>query len=338
MAPWLLRFARRCNERDHLRGRAVLGRLAGRCFELLEEMAGDGIDVHARDLQLLVAAQEPGNAQTFLSRLAPLSALGFEIPAGLLSGSELRSLEPVLSSSVRAGFVLEQHSVVDPLPLVEALRDRLLELGVGIVEGAEVRDAEIDGPRVMALRASSGVYRCAAVVLAAGAWLAGLARLFGKPLPVEAGKGYSFSVRPRRMPHHALLLLEPHVGCSPLGERLRIAGTMELSGVNGRVARRRIESIIDGAGQMLEPSPVLDEDSVWCGLRPIAPDGLPIIDRHPRLENVFIAGAYSMLGMTLAAPAAERLAAFVLSGRRPPELDPFRATRFGLAATLRHAR
>ena len=40
-----------------------------------------------------------------------------------------------------------------------------------------------------------------------------------------------------------------------------------------------------------------DEDTVWCGLRPIAPDGLPIIDRHPTIANVFFAGAYSMLGI-----------------------------------------
>jgi D-amino-acid dehydrogenase len=175
------------------------------------------------------------------------------------------------------------------------------------------------------------------VVLAPGAWLASLARVFGARLPVEAGKGYSFEVRPRHMPRHALLLLEPHVGCSPFGERLRIAGTMEFSGVDTRLDRRRIQSIVDSAGEMIGSWRSLDEDSIWCGLRPIAPDGLPIIDRHPHLRNVFFAGAYSMLGMTLAAPASESLARFVLTGERPAELEPFRATRFGLAATLQRA-
>ena len=66
----------------------------------------------------------------------------------------------------------------------------------------------------------------------------------------------------------------------------------------------------------------------WSGMLDISPDGLPIIDRHPVLANVFFAGGYSMLGMTLAAPAAEKLAEFVMTNRRPPELAPFRATRF----------
>jgi D-amino-acid dehydrogenase len=335
MVPWLLRFARRCNEVDNRTGRVVLGALGKRSAELLEEMAADGVDVELHGAPLLVAAKDGALAQSFLARLEPLSRLGFRIPAAVLGQEEVRSIEPVLSDAVRAGFVIEQHCAVEPLALLIALRDRLTQLGVEIVEGAEVRDFDAEGSRVVALRTSAGRYRCECVVLAPGAWLAPLARVFGTRLPVEAGKGYSFEARPQQMPRHALLLLEPHVGCSPLGERLRIAGTMEFSGVNGRLDRRRINSIIRGAAGLIDGWEGVDEDSLWSGLRPIAPDGLPIIDRHPRLGNVFFAGAYSTLGMTLAAPAAQSLASFVLTGARPAELEPFGATRFGAAAMLR---
>jgi D-amino-acid dehydrogenase len=220
--------------------------------------------------------------------------------------------------------------------MVERLRDRLVGLGVAILDGTELRDVDIQGSRVVALRTSSGRHHCESVVLAPGAWLGSLGRQFGVRLPVQAGKGYSFEVLPRRMPRHALLLLEPHVGCSPFGARLRIAGTMEFSGINDWIDQRRIESIIRGTRQMLDAWTEFDPDSVWCGLRPIAPDGLPIIDRHPRLGNVFFAGAYSMLGMTLAAPAAQALASFVLTKERPAVLSPFRATRFrGVSAARR---
>lgn len=329
MVPWLVRFARRCNERDHVRGRIALAALGERSVELLEAMVADGVDARLHRMPLLLAATEPSNAQAFLAQLEPLKPFGFRIPSELISREEIQALEPVLSTAVRAGFVLEQHCVVEPEALLGALRDRLVELGVEISEGSEVRDIDVDRSRLVALRTSSGTYRCDRAVLAPGAWLAPLGRVFGHRLPVEAGKGYSFEVRPGEMPRHALLLLEPHVGCSPVGERLRIAGTMEFSGINGRLDRRRVGSIVAGAREMLGDLPEPDEDSLWCGLRPIAPDGLPIIDRHARLDNVFVAGAYSMLGMTLAAPAAQSLARFVLTGSRPPELEPFRATRFG---------
>ena len=331
MLPWLVGFARRCNEADYAKGRLALGTLAARSVELLEGMASDGVDVELQHAPLLLAAKDPRLAQTFLQALRPLSRLGFRVPTHLLGQDELRSLEPALTGAVRGGFLIEPHCAVEPQRLLAGLARRLAELGVEIHEGTEVRDVELENGRLISLQTSAGRYRCDQVVLAPGAWLGPLARLVGARLPVQGGKGYSFEVRPHRMPRRPLLLLDPHVGCSPFGDRLRIAGTMEFSGLNARADLRRVRSIADGARTMIEGWDSLDRDSVWCGLRPIAPDGLPVIDRHPRIGNVFFAGAYSMLGVTLATPAAEKLAAFVLTGRRPPELEPFGAARFRFA-------
>jgi D-amino-acid dehydrogenase len=329
MLPWLARFAARCNEADHTAGRIALVALAERSVGLLEEMAADGIPIELDRRPLLVAAREAEPAKAVLARLGPVAEIGFRIPDRLLSRDELLDLEPALSDGVGAGFVIEPHCTVDPAAVVQGLRARLVELGVEIHEGTELHDAELAGARVAALCTSSGRQECECVVVAAGAWLGPVGRLFGLRLPVQAGKGYSFAVRPRVMPRHALLLLEPHVGCSPFEDRLRIAGTMEFSGINARIDGRRVESIIRGAQSMLGEWPDLDRDTIWSGLRPIAPDGLPIIDRHPRLRNVFFAGAYSMLGMTLAAPSAEAVASFVLTGERPAVLAPFQVGRFG---------
>ena len=177
MVPWLLRFAMRCNERDHAGGRVVLARLGQRCFGLLEEMVADEIDVELHRSGLLVAAHAGDQAEKFLSRLEPLSHLGFQIPRALLDGEQVRSLEPVLTDAVHAGFVIEQHCHVEPLALIGALRDRLVELGVSISEGTEVREVDLEGSRLVALRTSTGRYRCVCAILAPGAWLASLARV-----------------------------------------------------------------------------------------------------------------------------------------------------------------
>ncbi len=328
MLPWLVRFAARCNRADYRTGRIALGALAERSIPLLEEMGADGIAIELQRKPLLVAASQPGPAQRFLAQLEPIVALGFNVPDRLMARDELLAVEPALSEAVNTGFVIEPHCTVNPGSVVDGLKEKLRELEVEIHEGVELQDADLDGSRVIGLRTSDRSYPCESVVLAAGAWLEPVSRLFGWRLPIQAGKGYSFAVRPRKMPRHALLLPEPHVGCSPFGDWLRIAGTMEFSGINSRIDRRRVESIMHGAKRMLGPWRDLDADSIWSGLRPIAPDGLPIIDCHPRLSNVYFAGAYSMLGMTLAAPAAEALASFVQTGRRPAVLSPFQATRF----------
>jgi D-amino-acid dehydrogenase len=81
----------------------------------------------------------------------------------------------------------------------------------------------------------------------------------------------------------------------------------------------------------LHPEPPRD---LWTGMRPIAPDGLPIVDRAPGLSNTYLATAYSMLGMTVAAPAAEALTELVLTGRRRTCSEPFAATRCSGACPL----
>lgn len=291
MLPWLARVARHCNRRDHESGTRTLAQLGRRSFELMEQFADDGVQFDLQRRGLVVAAQEPAAAQRFLDGLEPLRALGFRIPERVLQTDELHELEPTLGDAVQAGFLVEEHWHVLPASFMRGLTARLRDMDVRIEEGAEVLELAGDGDRVRELRTAAGSFGADAVVLAAGSWSPALARGRRLRLPVEAGKGYSFELWPHTVPRHALLLLEPHVGCSPHGDRLRIAGTMEFSGVNRRIDERRVASIMRGVRSMLRDLGSGGPENVWSGMRPIAPDGLPIIDRAPRHENLYLATA-----------------------------------------------
>ncbi len=328
MAGWLARFARRCNERDHRSGLQALAGLGARTFAMLEELEADGVDFEVHRLGLVFAGREGGTVRAFLRNLEPMRELGYDIPREVLDGDAVRDLEPGLSRSVSAGIVIGEHWHVRPESLTRGLAYALRGDGVEIEEGAEVVDFERVGPAVTAVRTVVGRHEADAVVLAAGAWTPRLTRMLGMRLPVEAGKGYSFSVAPSVMPRHALLLAEPHLGCSPMEAELRIAGTMEFSGVNLRIDRRRIDAMVRGARSMLQPFDGDARTDEWVGMRPIAPDGLPVIDRAAPYRNVYLATGYSMLGMTLSGPAGELLAEMIVSGLRPQGLEPFSIARF----------
>ena len=154
---------------------------------------------------------------------------------------------------------------------------------------------------------------------------------------MQAGKGYSFSIRPTIMPSHAILLVDVHVGCTPFTDRMRIGGTMEFSGINSRLDRRRIDSIVLGARESFAPWQTPQIEDEWAGMRPIAADGLPVIDRVDRYSNMFIATGYSMQGVTLAPTAGRALAEMVATGRRPEMLEPFRLDRFARSPLVRMA-
>jgi D-amino-acid dehydrogenase len=201
-------------------------------------------------------------------------------------------------------------------------------LGVEVVEGAEVVDFLLDGGRLTGVRTAAGDHEADDFVIAAGSWTSGLLGQLGIGLPVQAGKGYSFMVAPSVVPHHAILLADVHVGCTPFGEQMRIGGTMEFSGVNLHLDRHRIDHTIAGARTSFREWLRPEVESEWAGMRPIAPDGLPVLDRAEAMPNLYVATGYSMQGMTLGPPAGHAIAEFVTSGQRPEVLDPFRLDRF----------
>jgi D-amino-acid dehydrogenase len=328
MIPWLLRFTRNCNRRAYRRGVEALARLGRRTFPVVEQLEADGVSFELHRRGLVLAAETAAPIASFLTGLEPMRGLGYRIPEAVLSGAEVRELEPLLSSSVGAGALIEEHWHVDPLTLVNGLANRLREMGVEIEEGVEVLELGSGSQRRPRLRTSSGERETDAVILAAGAWTASLTASIGFGLPLQAGKGYSFEIDAEAMPHRAVELLDAYVVFTPLANRLRVAGTMEFSGVNNRLNEARIEAMVRAAARALPSLRVERIAHRWTGMRPIVPDGLPVIDRVPGHEAVYLAAAFSMLGMTLGPPAGEALARQILTGARPAELEPFRADRW----------
>jgi D-amino-acid dehydrogenase len=302
--------------------------LGARVFELVEGMVQDGIEFELHRQGMLVASRDPGQLRDELAKLAPMREFGYELPEDILLDDELREVEPALAAEVRAGFVVPQHWHVRPESFNQGVATAARKLGVEILEGAEVLDFVVEGPHITGLRTAAGDRRASSVVLAAGSWTPRLAERLGIDVPIQAGKGYSFLVAPSVTPKHAILLADVHVGCTPFGEGMRIGGTMEFSGVNLRLDRHRIDHTIAGARASFLEWSEPEVRSEWAGLRPIAPDGLPIIGLAPTFENLYLATGYSMQGMTLGPPAGAALADYIATGRRPAVLDPFAPDRF----------
>jgi D-amino-acid dehydrogenase len=205
-------------------------------------------------------------------------------------------------------------------------------MGVQIREAARVESFDATHDIVRAVRTAAGEVAADAFVLAAGSWTTPLARQLGVDIPMEPGKGYSCLVRPKRMPRHGILFADIHAGVSPLGDRLKVAGTMEFSGYNLDVDRTRLENVLRLARDYIELEST-DYEDAWAGLRPMSADGLPILDWAGGYRNCYLATGYSMLGMTVSQPAGEAMAQMIVSGERPALFEPFRCDRFRSSST-----
>jgi D-amino-acid dehydrogenase len=112
------------------------------------------------------------------------------------------------------------------------------------------------------------------------------------------------------------------VACTPLGDRLRIAGMMEFRRPDDPLDPRRITAIVDAVRPFLSGVDLDDRQDEWVGSRPVTADGLPLLGRTTS-PRVFVAGGHGMWGIVLGPITGKLMAQTVLTGETPPELRPF---------------
>ena len=119
-----------------------------------------------------------------------------------------------------------------------------------------------------------------------------------------------------------MYLPNERVACTPLGDRLRVAGMMEFRPPEAALDQRRIEAVVEAARPLLAGVDLEDRQDEWVGSRPCTPDGLPLIGQtgSPR---VHVAGGHGMWGVTLGPATGQLLAEAMVTGRPVPELTPF---------------
>ena len=324
--PRLLRFlagfARHSTAAHWRRSMGALIAVNDLALGAFDRLAAGGVDAPTHEAKSFVAAyRTPAERVTLLEEIEQIHAAGQAIEFDQLTGAEAREIEPALSDEIGAAIVLHDQRYVNPGQYVHALADSALRNGVSVAEGSDVRSVRDVGGRVRVVT-SRGEFEYDAVVIASGAHLNQLGDGFGIRRVVQAGRGYSFSVPVEHVPNGPVYFPAQRVACTPLGDRLRVAGMMEFRAPEAPLDERRIEAIVAAARPLLRGADLDDRADEWVGSRPCTADGLPLIGatRSPR---VYAAGGHGMWGITLGPVTGELLAQQMVTGRRPAPLDPF---------------
>jgi D-amino-acid dehydrogenase len=322
---WLLAFRAHCNRRDYLAGLEAMAALNRDTMRLYDEFEADGLVEHEERSGLLMAFHSQRDHDHDLAGLDWLGRFGF--PQPVLGRPQ--EFEPALGDRAAAAFLLPGERNVNPAAVSAALVGRLRAGGVEIRTNATVRSLEVDAGGRATLRLAEGPVSADAVVVAAGAWTPGLVGSLGARLPVIAGKGYALDFAPAPVTlRQSLYLHEDRVALTPYEGRLRLSGTMELTGLDESISRRRTQAIARaGSGALRDWPHEAKPTRIVSGLRPLTPDGLPVIGRLPRTPTVYVATGHSMLGMTLG-PATGAALASLIAGDTVDVLRPFDPARF----------
>jgi D-amino-acid dehydrogenase len=330
LVPWLARFAAASGSRRAAAGTETIRRLSVASLELHDALAAEGLDTGFERRGTLNVYETEAGFTAGRREAAANAAAG--VRAETLEASAARGLEPALAGSLAGAVLYPDDAHCDPLRFVQAVGHAAIDAGAAVRTQVEVLGLHRDGRSRTVVETTAGEFLAGTVVLAAGARTPRLARNLGVFVPVEGGKGYHVELEPAASdPRLPIFLQEARVIATPLRGRLRLAGTLELSGLDLGVDRRRVEAVVASGTRALPSLAGRPVRRIWRGLRPCAPDGLPVVGRVPPADGVVLATGHAMMGLTLA-PVTGKLVADLLAGGQPGEelapLDPGRFRPF----------
>lgn len=332
LAPSFIRFmftmARHCNRRDFRRGLEIHLELASTCLATLDEWRDEGVEFEEHRRGVILAYEHTESFRERRSHDDVFEKFGY-IPQ-VLDDQAIHKMEPSLSERIKHGLYYSQDGQLEPESIVASLTKILAEMGQQVLPETSVTGFVRSSGRVTAVLAGTEHIACDLLVLAAGVHCGPLTKELRSPIPIRPGKGYSIDyVDVPTALAIPLTFEDAHVAVSPLNGGLRIAGTMEFAGMDTSVKARRVEAMKRSAAAGFGDWDDAKEHSApSAGLRPMTPDGLPVIGHVPGYSNTFIASGHGMLGLTLAPSTAKAIAALARGEAPSPAIQAVSPNRF----------
>ena len=257
-------------------------------------------------------------------------AMKLGLKAVVMDNQQLNDLDSNLTLDVKGGVYFPEDAFFSPKLFLEKLKSDLKAAGVKMV--SHVDDLKfVVHEDLKSIDTNQGLFSADQFVISAGVWTGKLAQFLGLNIPMQSGKGYSFTLEhPVETPSICSILTEAKVAVTPMSEGLRFAGTMEIGALNFDVDQRRVHGIKKSIGKYFPSFKMTDfnEAKIWTGLRPCSPDGLPYIGRTKKLPNVLLATGHGMMGMSLG-PITGKLIAEIAANQSPGiEISKLAVERF----------
>lgn len=312
---WGLRFLGACNAATSAASTRNLLQLAAESRQAFEAMlARESLqcDHHTPGKLVLYASQQG------LDDAAQQVALQAQLqgPAQQVVGAaDIARLEPALAqyaARMAGAIYTPSESAADCRTLCEQLALLLTQRGAVLRFNTTVQSYDVQGGVITALRTATDTVQADQFVLASGWESAAQARQLGVNVPVYPLKGYSITIDAEATPE-----LAPQISVTDtarktvfarIGQRVRVAGMVEIVGHDTTLDARRIASLQQSTREVFPQLPLGQEVQPWTGMRPATPTGLPITGRHPGgPSNLWLQVGHGALGLTLSFGSAQRL-------------------------------
>lgn len=232
-----------------------------------------------------------------------------------LTPEKLKQVEPGIQMDVRGAVHYPGDAHVTPHVLMRQMVNHLKQEGVEFLSGKEITGVHDHGQTGAEVSTADGdILQAQKIIVATGSWSGKLLKKTGYRLLMQDGKGYSMTLeRPSLKPSIPSILHEARVAITPMGDDLRISGTLEISGMDDQVNPHKVNSILKAVPEYYPGMKIKDAGPVWFGYRPCTPDGMPYIGPLQSDSAVIMATGHAMMGLSLA-PVTGRIVKDMLAG------------------------
>jgi D-amino-acid dehydrogenase len=320
MWVWLLKLLRNCTSARYAinKSRMIpIAEYSRDCLRALRAETGIHYDERAQGtLQLFRRQSQLDHTGDDIAVLKQ-----YDVPFEVLDREGCIAAEPALAAvkdKIAGGLRLPQDETGDCHMFTQSLAIEAEKLGVRFAFNVRIEGLAADASRITGVATSNGVMQADAYVVALGSWSSRLVRPLGISLPVYPVKGYSITVPiadPDGAPVSTVMDESYKVAITRLGDRIRVGGTAEISGYSDKLYAARRATLDHSLTDLFPRGGDVAKATFWSGLRPMTPDGPPVIGAT-RFANLHLNTGHGTLGWTMACGSGKVLAD-LLSGRKP---------------------
>ncbi len=258
----------------------------------------------------------------------------YGVPFEVLDREGFCRVEPALKLTQQkfvGALRLPNDETGDCFKFTSRLAEMAAKGGVKFRWNTTIEGIDREADRIAGVRTSAGTLAADRYLLALGSYSPQWLKPLGLRIPVYPVKGYSITVPitdPAGAPESTIMDETHKVAVTRLGDRIRVGGTAELAGYSLKLREARRATLEHVVTDLFPRGGDVSKAEFWCGLRPMTPDGTPIVGPTP-VANLLLATGHGTLGWTMAAGTG-RVIADLVSGRRP-EIDvaPLAMARYG---------
>ncbi|MEM7208157.1 MAG: D-amino acid dehydrogenase [Pseudomonadota bacterium] len=312
LQKWVWSMLLQCNAEAYAHNKSRMVTLAEYSRDCLRELRSE--------LDLAYDQRSAGTLQLFRKR-KQLNASRQDVEVLSKSGVEYEVLdadgcvnaEPGLHrvvDKIVGGLRLPGDETGDCFLFTKCLAEKARQSGVRFVFGQHIDRIEIDKGAVQGVEVGGERMQADKYLLATGSYSTALARSIGIKLPIYPVKGYSLTVPvvdDSSAPQSTIMDETYKVAITRLGDRIRVGGTAELTGFNLSLRERRTDTLNFVVNDLFADGGDQSQARYWTGLRPMTPDGVPIIGQT-RFDNLYINSGHGTLGWTMAAGSGRLIA------------------------------